>query len=285
MTNNKRKQEAMISNRSMKLGMVASVLVTVVFLSLEPSSSRSQTGAGTSNSQGPAPPAVLVELFTSEGCSSCPPADKLLADLDQNQQVQGAQVIALSEHVDYWNRLGWKDPFSSADFSRRQAAYAQALRIEDFYTPQMIVDGRTEFVGSKRAAALEAITKAARTPKATINLAIKTSEPKSITLTIQVDNLPEVSRSDKAEVMLAVAENGLVSKVSRGENSGRELPHSAVTRKLTRIGAIDGKSFRGEPNVPIESTWKRQNTSVVVFVQERISRRVLGVAAIKLVDS
>jgi len=286
MTNNNGKQEAMISNRSMKLRMVASVLATVVFLSLEPSSSRSQTGAGASNSQGPAPaPAVLVELFTSEGCSSCPPADKLLADLDQNQQVQGAQVIALSEHVDYWNRLGWKDPFSSADFSRRQAAYAQALGIEDFYTPQMIVDGRTEFVGSKRAAALEAITNAARTPKATINLAIKTSEPKSITLTIQVDNVPEVSRGDKAEVMLALAENGLVSKVSRGENSGRQLPHSAVTRKLTRIGAIDGKGFRGEPNVQIESTWKRQNTSVVVFVQERTSRRVLGVAAIKLVDS
>jgi hypothetical protein len=274
----------MNSYRGALLGAVTSILATFIFLSLEPAAST--TGAGPQSAtipQAGAPaPAVLVELFTSEGCSSCPPADKLLADLDQNQQVQDAQVIALSEHVDYWNRLGWKDPFSSADFSRRQAAYAQALGIEDFYTPQMIVDGRTEFVGSKRATALEAIARAARTPKATISLSIKTSEPKSIILTVQIDNVPEISGGDKAEVMLAVAENGLLSKVSRGENSGRELPHSAVTRKLTRIGTVDGKGFRGEPNVQIDSAWRRQNTSVVIFVQERTSRRVLGAAAIKL---
>jgi hypothetical protein len=270
---------------------VAGILAVLVFLSLEPSTSITQTGAGPQGTANPPQAnaqaaAVLVELFTSEGCSSCPPADKLLSDLDQNQQVQGAQVIALSEHVDYWNRLGWKDPFSSPDFSRRQAAYAQALGLEDFYTPQMIVDGRTEFVGSKRAAALEAITRAARTSKATINLATKSSAPRSIIVTVQVDNVPDISRGDTAEVMLAVTENGLLSKVSRGENSGRELPHSAVTRKLTRIGTVDGKAFRGESNVQLDPTWKRPNTNVVVFVQERTSRRVLGAAVIKLaVDS
>jgi hypothetical protein len=226
-------------------------------------------------------PAVLVELFTSEGCSTCPPADKLLTDLDQNQPLEGVQVIALSEHVDYWNRLGWKDPFSSAQFSQRQADYARALSLDDFYTPQMIVDGRSQFVGSKRAAALEAIAKAAGTPKADVRLTVKTLTSNSIALTVQVENLPAVSRGDKAEVMLAITESGLMNKVSRGENAGRDLAHSSVTRKLIKIGDADGATFNAQPTVRLESLWKRQQLKVIVFVQERSSRRVLGAAAIK----
>lgn len=276
----------MNSNRGPVLGAFASlVVVLALLLSLKLGGTATQTEpsperAGISNVAA-ASPAVLVELFTSEGCSSCPPADKLLADLDHTQPIQGTQVIALSEHVDYWNRLGWKDPFSSAEFSQRQIAYAEALGIEDYYTPQMIVDGRAEFVGSNRAAALEAIAKAASSPKATISLAIKASAPNSIALTVQVENVPDVSRGDKAEVMLAVTESGLLSRVSRGENSGRQLTHSAVTRKLTRIGVVDN-TFTAEPTVHLEASWKLQNTKAIVFVQERISHRVLGAAAIKL---
>jgi hypothetical protein len=229
-----------------------------------------------------ATPAVLVELFTSEGCSTCPPADKLLADFDQAQLVEGAQVIALSEHVDYWNQLGWKDPFSSAEFSQRQTDYALALSMKDIYTPQMIVDGQTAFVGSKLDAARQAIAKAARSPKADVNLTLKTATPKAVKLTVQVENVPDVSPGDSAEVMLAITESGLLSQVLRGENSGRKLMHAAVTRKLIRIGTIKGKTFSIEPAIDLDRTWKRQNMKAVAFVQERTSRRVLGTAAIKL---
>jgi hypothetical protein len=228
---------------------------------------------------------VLVELFTSEGCSTCPPADKLLTELDENQPVNGARVIALSEHVDYWNRLGWKDPFSSAQFTERQTDYSRTLRVEDIYTPQMIVDGRTEFVGNQRAAALEAIAKAAQSPKASVEVAVKTSAPNSITLSIQVGDVPEVSRGDRADVILAITESGLMSNVARGENAGRRLTHSAVTHKLVKIGTVEGRDFSAEPVVRLDSIWKQARLKAVIFVQERASRRVLGVRAITLAET
>ncbi|HSB10320.1 MAG TPA: DUF1223 domain-containing protein [Blastocatellia bacterium] len=258
-------------------GFLSVVLLTVAGLGAE----LGQTVAS-GQSATPNPSPVLLELFTSEGCSTCPPADKLLTELDQNQLIKGVEVIALSEHVDYWNRLGWKDPFSSAQFSQRQNDYSRALNLEEVYTPQMVVDGRTAFVGSKRAIALDAIAKATRVPKAIVSVAVAASARSSVTLTVQVASVPDISRGDKAEVMLAVAESGLVSKVSRGENSGRELGHSAVTRKLTKIGTVDGKGFSSEAVVHLESIWKRQNVKIAVFVQERASRRVLGAAAVRL---
>lgn len=228
---------------------------------------------------------VLVELFTSEGCSSCPPADLLLAELDENQPVSGAQVIALSEHVDYWNRLGWKDPFSSAQFTERQTDYSRTLHVEDIYTPQMIVDGQNQFVGNQRATALEAIARAAQSQKARIEAAIKSSTPNSITLSIQAGDVTEVSRGDRADVLLAITESGLMSNVARGENAGRRLTHSAVTRSLVTLGTIEGKDFSAEQVVHLDSAWKRVRLKAVVLVQERGSRRILGAAAIPLIQA
>jgi hypothetical protein len=227
---------------------------------------------------------VLVELFTSEGCSSCPPADELLTRLEQTQPVDGAEVIALSEHVDYWNRLGWADPYSSSEFSARQNDYARAFDTDGVYTPQMIVDGRAQFVGSDSGRARKAIAGALRDSKATVtvNLASEDTRAGSITLDVRADRPQNVSEGDSAEVLLAITESGLRSSVSRGENAGRRLSHTAVIRKLTALGSVDsqgGAQFVAKPVVQISRGWKRESLKAVVFVQERTSRRVLGVAA------
>jgi hypothetical protein len=268
-----------IDRRALLFAIVPAALV----LACRPTAQLAQS-APPDSKETTAPSAVLVELFTSEGCSTCPPADKLLSELDINQPIKGAQVIAMSEHVDYWDRLGWKDPFSSAQFTQRQNEYAQALHFEDIYTPQMIVDGRTGFIGSKRATAFEAISEAARAPKAIVRLAIKESAANSIRFSVQVESVSDVARGDTVDVMLAIAESGLSSKVSRGENSGRELAHSSVARKVIKVGKIEGKSFSAEPAVVLDRSWKRLQVKAVVFVQERTSRRVLGAAQIKLAD-
>jgi hypothetical protein len=267
-----------------KYSLASLTLALLAFAILAPLSVQNTAAATLPQATTATPPAVLVELFTSEGCSTCPPADKLLADLDQNQPIKGVQIIALSEHVDYWNRLGWKDPFSSAEFSKRQLGYREAFGLKDVYTPQVIVDGRTEFVGGKLATAREAIIQAAGSPKATLRLAIKLSASRSVTLTMQVENLPEVAAGDTADVMLAITESNLLSNVTKGENAGRKLIHSAVTRKLLRIGSVTNKTFNAEKTFELDSAWNRANLKAVTFVQERLSRRVLGAAAIKLAN-
>jgi len=234
---------------------------------------------------------VIVELFTSEGCSSCPPADAMLLQLQKSQPVAGAEVIALSEHVDYWNYIGWSDPFSSAAFSARQETYAQAFRQERIYTPQMIVDGQTEFSGNSLNKAREAIAKAAGLPKADVRITIpktKTeNDNQAIRLVVSVKNLPPVNRGDVAEVILALTEDNLSSNVSRGENSGRKLAHTAVVREMRALGGVDPatKSFDSETTVAVANGWKRDDLRVVVFAQERAHRRVLGAASVKLKEA
>ena len=230
---------------------------------------------------------VLVELFTSEGCSSCPPADELLTRLEQSQPVAGAEVIALSEHVDYWNRLGWKDPYSSAEFSRRQNDYATTFNTDDVYTPQMVVDGRAQFVGSNSGKAREVIEDSSRDSKSSVIVTIASEDKNaaSLTLAVHIEGLPEISKGDSAEVLLAITEGGLRSNVSSGENAGRRLTHSAVVRKFSRIGSIDSQNggvFSAQPVIALDKAWKRESLKAVIFVQERASRRVMGVAAVPL---
>lgn len=245
-------------------------------------------------SEAPAPPPgaarapVLVELFTSEGCSSCPPADALLSRLEKTQPVEGAEVIALAQHVDYWNYLGWRDPFSYAEAGARQNEYARAFGKDGVYTPQMVIDGRTEFPGGNQSLAFETIARATRTPKAEVVITRLASgagagAPTVQRLGVRVQNLPAVAEGDTADVLLAVTESDLSTSVGRGENAGRRLGHVGVARRLGVIGsATAGAPFAAETEVNIEGGWRRENLRAVVFVQERAGKRVLGAATIKL---
>ena len=223
---------------------------------------------------------VLVELFTSEGCSSCPPADTLLQSLTETQPVAGVQIIALGQHVDYWDRLGWKDRFSSAALTNRQQQYGRAFKTESVYTPQMVVDGREEVVGTDANAARRAIGKALSAPHAAISLALALVAPDRVVVTMNAADLPLVSRGDRAETLLAVTEDRLRSDVRSGENKGRQLTHAAVVRELRTIGSAAAVPARIE--VTIAPDWQRDALKIVVFIQERASRRVLGSAAMPL---
>jgi hypothetical protein len=231
-----------------------------------------------SNASDPASTPVLVELFTSEGCSSCPPADALLSRLGRTQPVRGADIIVLEEHVDYWDRLGWKDPFSSEAATARQGEYGQAFGGREVYTPQMIVDGRAEFVGSSDPDAFRAIRAASQTPKPAVQL----SWEKGDTLAIHIESLTNASAGDDAQLFLVVAENMLHSDVKRGENAGRALEHNGVVRQLLPLGKIDAaaKGFSSTVAVQPAAEWNRANLRAVVSVQERRSRHVLAAAAI-----
>lgn len=225
---------------------------------------------------------VIVELFTSEGCSTCPPADIFLQALVREQPIAGAEIIALSEHVDYWNQSGWTDPFSFAQFSRRQADYAVFFKQAETYTPQIVVDGTLEFVGNRMREGIKRITEAAKNPKGDVNLEIEKNEKNTVSLKVKISNLPKFSSGDKANVFFAVTENALTSNVTRGENSGRTLTHTAVTRYLNNIGGVPQEGKTLSADVALGKDWKRENLSVVAFIQEENSRRILAAAKISL---
>ena len=229
---------------------------------------------------------VIVELFTSEGCSSCPPADRLLARLEQKQFVPGAQVIAIEEHVDYWNQLGWTDPFSSPQYRARQNDYAIAFRANDIYTPQMVVNGAVEFVGSDLNRAVREIGAAAQTQTTFIDLSTRPNsrEPELLDLVLRLST-PRAATLHDSNVYLAITESNLTTYVQHGENAGRTLRHSSVARSFGVIGRIDPKGASGGQLVStlrLPGDWKRENLRAVVFIQERQSLRITGANAIDL---
>ena len=217
---------------------------------------------------------VLVELFTSEGCSSCPPADAFLQKLDL-QPFAGAQIIVLSEHVDYWNHDGWTDPYSSHAFSQRQDAYSNRFQLKSVYTPQMIVDGDHEFVGNSSGEAQQVIEKAVRAHTLSVRVSGVTLEGDRLRAHVDADALP--ARSGHADIVFVVALDHAESQVAKGENAGRRLTHVAVVRSLATVGRLEsGKDFSKDVSVKVADHSDPANLRLIAFIQEPGPGRVLG---------
>ena len=231
-----------------------------------------------------AKPPVVLELFTSEGCSSCPPADLLLSDLQNKPIVGTADIIAFEEHVDYWNNGGWTDTFSSRQWTQRQADYQGAFgRSPDgIYTPQLVVDGNHEVIGSNTTNVLTLVVAESKEPKIAVKVVPGASQKGMQAFTVTVGSAADSALPADADVLLAVTETGLHSSVTAGENAGNALQHAAVLRRMDKIGSIraKGNTFSGEAKVKFESSWKRENLRIVAFVKDKKSRHVLGAAEI-----
>lgn len=213
---------------------------------------------------------ILVELFTSEGCSSCPPADKLLAQLEKQGTVNGHPIVVLGEHVDYWNGLGWSDRFSSSVFSERQSDFVRKFHLSSAYTPQMVVNGRQELVGNDEAALQRALTRENAASPATVSVSVDGDSAD-----IRVQNAPA-----GATAYLAITETALTTQVGRGENKGRELQHAGVVRRLQKLGTVSNDKFQTRVRLAADRSWNPANVRVVAFVQS--DRGIEGASSARL---
>ncbi|MBM0235215.1 DUF1223 domain-containing protein [Micromonospora sp. STR1_7] len=219
---------------------------------------------------------AVVEMFTSQGCSSCPPAEELLTEIESDARTRGQPVFALGFHVDYWDDLGWPDPFADAAYTARQEAYARAFGSGRLYTPQMIVNGTAEFVGSDRRRAADAIASALTATAATpLGLSVRDFDgERRVVVDVRAERTPQ-----RAVVNVAVVERGLRSEVARGENAGRTLRQDNVVRAFTSV-ALDTGQGRVEVQAP--RTMDPQRATVVGYVQQDGNRAVVGATAVDL---
>jgi hypothetical protein len=249
----------------------------LVGLSLAGMSANAQASSNATASAGSLP--VLVELFTSEGCSSCPPADEFVQKLDALQPVPGAQLIILSEHVDYWDHEGWKDPNSSHALTERQSAYVHALGLSTPYTPQVIVDGTSEMQIHDPQAVERVFQKAVSIPKTSVRIgSVSIGQGNTGLLRTHVE-ADENTGKENADLYLAIALDHVESQVLHGENGGRHLTHVAVVQQIAKIGKLSkGKSFAQDVELKIKPGTALHNIRVVAFVQEPGPGKLIGAA-------
>lgn len=218
---------------------------------------------------------VVLELFTSEGCSSCPEADKLLSEISNEAKLKNQNIYCLAYHVDYWNKLGWKDPFSKFQFTRRQENYSRVLPSKELYTPQMVVNGTTETVGSNK-----------ERTKTTIDQAM--SKKKEGQLSLKVDSIDgdtaflswNLSRQDKNFVLqIAFTQNGLRSNVTKGENEGKNLKHDHVVRSFS---AVNNPGVTGQIKFLIREKDPLLESEFIAFLQNKQNYSILLATRVKL---
>jgi hypothetical protein len=223
---------------------------------------------------------VVLELFTSEGCSSCPPADALISELGASSK----SVIPLAYHVDYWNHLGWADPFSSRQWSERQSDYARAMNLDGEYTPQMVISGAWQCGGSDAGGIERAVAAAhATSPRGRTSIQTSLAAAGSRKLQVKVNaQLLGSAGPGRLVVMLAIYENGLVSKIGAGENGGREITYDYTVRKLLPAFELDATqpgSFVQAMTIDLDPSWSLEHLGVAAFIQDPTSLRIEGASA------
>lgn len=218
--------------------------------------------------------AVVIELFTSQGCSSCPAADKLLSEFIDQYASRELPIYGLSFHVDYWNRLGWRDPFSASEFTERQYRYADKLGNRRVYTPQMVVNGKNEFVGSSKRAASSAIrTALATTPSVEIEATEMAKSKNTIRLSYTVSGV-----DNGTTINIALVERGISTDVTRGENRGRKLTHDNVVRGFQQKTA----SENGKVSMNLPKDLDLEKGSIILYAQDSDSYEILGATRVAL---
>jgi hypothetical protein len=225
------------------------------------------------------PSPVLVELFTSEGCSSCPPADNWLQQLEVRQPIAGAQLIVMSEHVDYWDHDGWRDPYSLAQLTDRQRAYVKALGLSTPYTPQAIVNGKSELRLSEPKQINQVLMKEASTGQVPVSVSAFSVEGGASPLLRAHIDAGAGQEKRSADIFAAVALDHAESQVARGENAGRHLIHVAVVQELVKVGRLEkGRVFNQDVEIKLRPNTNPRNLRLIVFVQEPGNGRILGAA-------
>jgi hypothetical protein len=217
---------------------------------------------------------VIVELFSSEGCSSCPSAEAWLAAVDRAQHIDGVAVLALEEHVDYWDRLGWRDTFALPQFGERQQAYSRVLADTRVFTPEIVIDGHAVVENGDEDQAARDMRASAAEPRARVDLARHWDR-----LAIDVSEISGYEL-EPSEVWLAITESGLASTVTEGENAGKRLAHAPVVRALHRVGIVQQASFHVETALDVDATWAPRALRIVAFVQRARSKRIVGANAL-----